>query len=293
MARARNIKPGFFKNELLVEMPVFSRLLFVGLWTLADREGRLEDRPKRIKLELFPYDSEDVEAGLSLLEASAFISRYQVNGFRVIQIVNFLKHQTPHGTEKDSDLPDTFGIITVHERDSKGYVSGRKRANNVNSSANNVNPPLDNSASTVKAPLDNTLNPDSLNPESLILNPDSLNPDTQASPSSVCFAMKSEGLASVNPSHPELTVLIDAGATTEHFKDAAKRAVERGKSFAYAIAIVKGEMSSASDLKKKPLAAPKKSQGTYADRMRDIAAEFTGSKVVDMEVVNVVAITGR
>ena len=64
MARARNIKPGLFKNELLVEQSLFVRLLFVGLWTLADREGRLEDRPKRIKLELFPYDSEDTDAAL-------------------------------------------------------------------------------------------------------------------------------------------------------------------------------------------------------------------------------------
>lgn len=168
MARARNIKPGFFKNELLVEMPVFARLLFVGLWTLADREGRLEDRPKRIKLELFPYDADDVEAGLQSLEASKFIRRYQINSVEVIQIVNFLKHQTPHGTEKDSDLPDEEGALTVHERDAKGYVSGSKRTNNVNSPANNVASPLSNSARTVKAQGNNTLNPDSLNPDSLI-----------------------------------------------------------------------------------------------------------------------------
>ena len=54
MARARNIKPGFFKNELLAEMPPETRLLFMGLWCLADREGRFEDRPKKIKMELFP-----------------------------------------------------------------------------------------------------------------------------------------------------------------------------------------------------------------------------------------------
>ena len=46
MARARNIKPGFFRNADLVEMPIEARLLFIGLWTLADRSGRLEDRPR-------------------------------------------------------------------------------------------------------------------------------------------------------------------------------------------------------------------------------------------------------
>ena len=50
MARSRNIKPGFFKNEDLLDLPYEYRLLFVGLWTLADREGYLEDRPKRIRM---------------------------------------------------------------------------------------------------------------------------------------------------------------------------------------------------------------------------------------------------
>jgi len=48
MARSRNIKPGFFRNEMLAECSPLARLLFAGLWCLADRFGRLEDRPKRI-----------------------------------------------------------------------------------------------------------------------------------------------------------------------------------------------------------------------------------------------------
>ena len=54
--RARNIKPGFFKNDTLAELEFAARLLFIGLWGLADRAGRLEDRPKKIKAEVFPYD---------------------------------------------------------------------------------------------------------------------------------------------------------------------------------------------------------------------------------------------
>jgi hypothetical protein len=70
MARARNIKPSFFTNEELVELPFSTRLLFIGLWTLADREGRLEDRPKRIKMAIFPADNIDVDAALGELESS-------------------------------------------------------------------------------------------------------------------------------------------------------------------------------------------------------------------------------
>lgn len=167
MARARNIKPSFFKNELLAEMDAFDRLLFVGLWCLADREGRIEDRPKRIKMELFPCDGYDVDAGLANLEKHGFVTRYQAGEVAVVAVVNFHKHQTPHGTEKDSELPDENGDLTVNERTSNGYVSGKKRVNNVNSQESNGHPPLDNCAGTVNPPGHNTLNPDSLNPDSL------------------------------------------------------------------------------------------------------------------------------
>lgn len=115
MSRARNIKPGFFKNEHLIELPYEFRLLFVGLWTLADREGRLEDRPKRIKLELFPGDSVDVDAGLSALESSGFVFRYVVDGKGYIQVTEFLKHQNPHPREAASVLPCMSPSIDVSQ----------------------------------------------------------------------------------------------------------------------------------------------------------------------------------
>lgn len=104
MARARNIKPGFFKNEFLAELPCEARLLFIGLWCLADREGRLEDRPKRIKAELFAFDSFDVDSMLNLLQRDQFILRYEIDGLSYIQIENFVKHQDPHYKEKASEI---------------------------------------------------------------------------------------------------------------------------------------------------------------------------------------------
>ena len=105
MARSRNIKPGFFTNEILVELPFAIRLLFIGLWTLADREGRLEDRPKRIKMELFPCDEIDVDASLQSLHENGFIRRYEVDGERYVSIVNWHKHQNPHVKEAASIVP--------------------------------------------------------------------------------------------------------------------------------------------------------------------------------------------
>ena len=168
MARARNIKPGLFSNELLVELPAFDRLAFIGLWCLADREGRLEDRVKRIKIELFPCDDYDVDAGLKRLAAAGFISRYQVSGFSVIEITNFQKHQSPHGTEKDSALPDINGYLTVYVRKGNVVVAGSQRKVLVGEQSFNVKEPLE----PVNPPLDNALIPDCG-----ILIPDSQNQD--------------------------------------------------------------------------------------------------------------------
>ena len=103
--RARNIKPGLYKNEDLAECSVWARLIFPGLWMMADRAGRLEDRPKRIKAELLPFDSEDVDSLLAELARFGLIRRYEVDGQRLIWIPGFSKHRTPHIKEAKSEFP--------------------------------------------------------------------------------------------------------------------------------------------------------------------------------------------
>lgn len=103
--RLRTLKPGFFSNEELADQPFAGRLLFAGLWLIADRAGRLEDRPKRIRGELFRYEDVDIDALLNGLAEAGFIRRYQVEGMRYIEIANFSKHQTPHVKEPASTIP--------------------------------------------------------------------------------------------------------------------------------------------------------------------------------------------
>lgn len=105
MARARLIKPGFFANAKLSEVPAHGRLLFIGLWTIADKEGRLKDEPRWIKGSLFPYENPPVDRLLNQLAEGKFITRYEVNGLRFIQVENFLKHQSPHQKEQASTIP--------------------------------------------------------------------------------------------------------------------------------------------------------------------------------------------
>ncbi len=105
--RARNIKPGFFENEDLAELSPEARLLFIGLWCMADKRGRLEDTPKKIKRTLLPYDEVNVDKLLTSLHEKGFIVRYEVMGNRYIEIANFSKHQRPHPKEKESQIPSS------------------------------------------------------------------------------------------------------------------------------------------------------------------------------------------
>ena len=105
MARTRNIKPGFFKNEDLAACDPVARLLFAGLWTLADADGRMEFRPLRIKAELFPYDSFDINPMFGQLAARGLIVVYQVGGGTYLEIPRFCVHQRCHPSEASDGFP--------------------------------------------------------------------------------------------------------------------------------------------------------------------------------------------
>jgi len=105
VSRSRNIKPGFFTNDQLGECETLARILFAGLWCVADRAGRLEDRPKKLKVALLPFDDCDVTALLDQLEKNGLILRYKAQELALIQVLGFEKHQNPHVKEQASTLP--------------------------------------------------------------------------------------------------------------------------------------------------------------------------------------------
>ncbi len=168
MARARNIKPSFFKNELLGEADPLIGLLFISLWTLADKAGRLEDRPSRIRAETFPYrDDIDINGYLTQLVSLGFIWRYLVDGIAYIQVIEFVTHQSPHSTEKASTIPECpheFRTITMSYK----IVSLINASASVNGHINVLIP--------------DSLNIDSLIPESPILNPLVISAEKSAAP---------------------------------------------------------------------------------------------------------------
>jgi hypothetical protein len=107
MARIRSIKQDFFLNEDLATVSSDARLLAIGLSTVADNRGRLEDRPLKIKAQIFPYHNVDIKALLDELDQNGigFVQRYSIEGKHYIQITNFEKHQKPHPREPESSIP--------------------------------------------------------------------------------------------------------------------------------------------------------------------------------------------
>ena len=103
--RARNLKPGFFKNDELAECDPLARILYEGLWCMADREGRMDFRSKKIKAEILPYDSCDVIKLLAELQQKGFIVVYKVDQREFLSIPTFLNHQNPHIKEAISTIP--------------------------------------------------------------------------------------------------------------------------------------------------------------------------------------------
>ena len=113
--RIRTIKPEFFHHEELFEAEVQTKLplrvAFAGLWCIADREGRFKWEPRRIGVQVLPYDGVDFSRVLDALTTRGFILKYRVNDVCFGCIPSFLKHQVINNRESQSVLPDPEGNI--------------------------------------------------------------------------------------------------------------------------------------------------------------------------------------
>ena len=114
MARTRQVKPELFKDTQFAKLSPYARLLYLSLPGVADREGRLLDDAQRIKTDTIPYESVDMENLLEELSSAERIIRYQVDGGRYIQIVNWHDEQKPNPKETISKIP-AYEVTKNHE----------------------------------------------------------------------------------------------------------------------------------------------------------------------------------
>lgn len=110
MARIRTVKPQFFKDgdlfdaEEQTKLPL--RMAFVGLWTVADREGRFKWKPRDIKPDVLPFDNVNMADVLDALVACGKIQKYTAAGQEYGYIPGFLAHQRVNKREAESTIPE-------------------------------------------------------------------------------------------------------------------------------------------------------------------------------------------
>ena len=117
MARIRTIKPDFWTSEALSECSVSARLLFIGTWNFADDYGNLERSSKRIKMQIFPADSIDVEPLIQELITHGLLIEYSVSSKKYLHIPGFKDHQVINRPSKPTCPPhedslNTHGVLT-------------------------------------------------------------------------------------------------------------------------------------------------------------------------------------
>jgi hypothetical protein len=94
--KPRMIRPDFWHDSKIVKLPVEARLLFIGIWTVADDHGYFEDDAEQLAIKLFPRDLElDVAAHLDRLLEAGLIRRWETDdGTTVLHVPNFHVHQS-------------------------------------------------------------------------------------------------------------------------------------------------------------------------------------------------------
>jgi hypothetical protein len=129
--RIRTIKPEFFHHEGLFEAEAETKLplrvAFAGLWCIADRQGRFKWEPRRIGVQVLPYDGVDFSRVLDALATRAFVLKYRVGDACFGWIPSFLKHQVINNRESESVLPDPEGNIEVTPTNTEEFDASSTR----------------------------------------------------------------------------------------------------------------------------------------------------------------------
>ncbi len=93
MARIRSIKPDYWTDEKIVTMSPLARLLFIGMWNFVDDYGRAEYSPLRLKMQILPADSADIQELIGEIRGKKLIDVYEVDNKEYFVVCGFAKHQ--------------------------------------------------------------------------------------------------------------------------------------------------------------------------------------------------------
>lgn len=93
MARKRMIDPNIWQSEDFGKLSTLAKLVFIGLFSLADDEGRGRCNPIYLKSTLFPYEegirSADVDKTLSEISSNMSVVFYSCDGSSYYSLYNW------------------------------------------------------------------------------------------------------------------------------------------------------------------------------------------------------------
>lgn len=119
MARIRTLKPEFWQDEKLSPCDPVTRLVFLGLVSLADDAGRLVDNLRLIDAQIFPNTDDSAHEPLMRLSGMGRIRRGKTaSGQRIIEIVNWSRHQKIQHPNLKGALPEIVEeqeVAPIHE----------------------------------------------------------------------------------------------------------------------------------------------------------------------------------
>lgn len=97
MARIRTLKPEIWATPSVGTLTRDARLLFVGLITQADDEGRMLAVPRQVAGNCYPFDEdvtgEQITGWLAEIEVAGLIRTYESGGGRYLELSGWSRHQ--------------------------------------------------------------------------------------------------------------------------------------------------------------------------------------------------------
>ena len=95
MARKRMISPEIWDSENFSKLSILARLVFIGMFSNADDEGRGKAKAAFLKSKLFPYDESmrvaDVESALDEVAENMSVTMYSHDGNEYYSFDNWKK----------------------------------------------------------------------------------------------------------------------------------------------------------------------------------------------------------
>lgn len=147
MARKRMIDPAFWQSEHISRLSLFERLVFIGLFSLADDEGRGRANPRLLCSELFPYDrvkTDDMVSALANIARYASVVFYEAGGCAYYSLLNWKKWQKvekprpsliPPCPEPSSSIPRS---LVEESANSRGSVAPNIIEKNIREEKKNI-----------------------------------------------------------------------------------------------------------------------------------------------------------